>query len=464
MNIALNATAYAVNEIHTSNISGASSSIKTLDFSINNMESFSGFQFDLSLPQPITYKTGTSQLFRNQDHTVSVNQINNQTLRIVCFSAAGKNFTENSGKILSLDFLLFGNAGYYSVGISNVIIANTAGENIVSYSYGGQLEVTCPYISTSSQLSFGDVSILSSSTLQQRIYNYGQEALTIHQLQFSNTFFKSNQILPITIQPNNYFDLLIEFTKNVKGSTNCTLKIFSNDPTNSQFSVQISGNAFIPNYLLINSQYYLSGESKHLDIEVENEEPFVAMQFDLNYPSGFTPDLNSIKLTNRKQDHILSATALSATSLRILVFSPEQKPFTEKSGPILNIPFKAESNLPLGTYDLIFSNALISNTKSENILYASRNGFLNITLTTELDSDIDNSEIRIFQNHTSGNLQVKGLHGIAHFTLIDMSGKVIIRKQLTNNEYVSINNLPKGLFIAKLINKQGIFEKKILKI
>lgn len=378
MTIALNAIAYAVNEIHTSNIGGASSTTKTLEFSLNNMENFSGFQFDLNLPQPLSYKTGTAQLFRKQDHAVSVNQIDNQTLRVVCFSAGGKNFTGNNGKVLSLDFLLYGNAGYYSIGISNVIIANTAGENIVSDSYGAQLEVTCPYISTSSQLVFGDVSILSSSTLPHRIYNYGQESLTIHQLQFSNTFFKSNQTLPVTIQPYNFFDLPIEFAKNIEGTTNGTLKIFSNDPANTPFSVQLNGNAFIPNYLLIKTQNYLRGENKTVAIEVENEEPFVALQFDLSYPSGFTPDVNAIALTNRKQDHVLSAIALSNTSLRILVFSPGQKPITGKTGPILNIPFKAETNLSFGTYDLNFSNALISDIKSENILYETKNGVLNI--------------------------------------------------------------------------------------
>lgn len=462
-NVVLNAIAYAVNEIHTGNITGASSTTKSLEFTLNNMESFSGFQFDLNLPQPISYKTGTAQLFRMQDQTVSVNQVDNQTLRIICFSAGGKNFTGTSGKVLSLDFLLYGNAGYYSIGISNVIIANTTGENIVSDSYGGQLLVTCPYISTSSQLNFGDVSILSSSTLQHRIYNNGQEPLTINQLQFSNTYFKSNQILPVTIQPYNYFDLPIVFENNLKGSTTGTLKIFSNDPTNNPFAVQLSGNAFIPNYLLVNTQNYFRGENKSVAVEVENEEPFVALQFDLSYPSGFTPDLNAITLTNRKQDHVLSAIALSNTNLRVLVYSPGQKTFSGKSGAIINIPFKAETSLSLGTYNLTFNNTLISNVKSENILYAARNGILNVLLSTGLNPLIDNSDIQLFPNPASDNFRIIGLECKATLKLVDINGKEIITRQVTNNESVSIKNLPKGLYIVKLITQHGIIEKKILR-
>lgn len=464
MNVALNAIAYAVNEIHTGNITGASSTTKTLEFTLNNMEAFTGFQFDLNLPQPISYKTGTAQLFRMQDQTVSVNQVNSQTLRVVSFSAGGKNFTGTSGKVLALDFLLYGDAGYYSIGISNVIIANAAGENIISDSYGGQLEVTCPYISTSSQLSFGDVSILSSSTLQHRIYNYGQEPLIINQLQFSNTYFKSNPILPITIQPYNYFDLPVEFANNTKGITNGTLRIFSNDPTNSPFSVQLNGNAFAPNYLLIKTQNYLFGENKSLAIEVENEESFVALQFDLSYPSGFTPDLNAITLTNRKQDHVFSAIELSTTSLRVLAYSPGQKTFLDKTGPVITIPFKAETSLLYGTYDLTFANTLISNVKSENILYASTNGILNITLSTELNSQIDKSNILLFPNSTSDDFRINGLEGSAVLKLIDINGKEVLTKQVTSNESISLNSLPKGLYIVTLITQRGIVKKKVLKV
>lgn len=463
MNVVLNAVGYGVNEIHTGNISGASSSTKTLEFTLNNMETFTGFQFDINLPQPISYKTGSAQLFRTQDQTVSVNQINNQTLRVVCFSAGGENFTGTNGKVLSLDFSLYGNAGYYSIGISNVIIANTNGENILSDSYDGQLNVTCPYISTSSQLNFGDVSILSSSTLQHRIYNYGQEPLIINQLQFTNTYFKSNQNLPATIQPYDYFDLPIHFVKDIKGTTNGILKIFSNDPTNNSFAVQLSGNAFAPNYISINPLNYYKGENKSVNIEVENQESFVAVQFDLSFPIGFTPNTNAITLTNRKQDHVFSAIALSNTELRVLIYSAGQKAFIGNSGSIINIPFKAESFLDYGTYNLEFTNAFLSNSASENILYASRNGTLEITLSTKNNLVIQDVDLIPFPNPTSDKLQIIGLSGSATIKIIDINGKEIIIKHIKNNESISLFHLPKGLYIAEIISQHGFIKKRIIK-
>jgi len=376
--IALNAVAYAVNEIHTGNISGASSSTRKLDFTLNNMEAFTGFQFDINLPQALTYVAGTAQLFRLQDQTVTVNQLNAQTLRVLVFSPSNNNFTGTSGKVLSLDFLLNGTSNYYQISIGNVIIANTLGENILSASFGGQLQITAPDIDTPAQLNFGDVSVLSRATVLHRIRNYGQEPLIISQLMFSNDYFKSTQTLPITVPVYGTYDLPVDFGNPVKGETTGTLKIVSNDPDENPFTIQLSGNAFSPNYLLINTQSLKPGESKVVPVNIDNEEPFVAFQFDLTFPDGFTPDLTAIALTDRKQDHALSAIALSKTSLRILVYSAGQKSFTGNSGPVLNIPFKAETSLVPGTYNLVFSNTLISNIKSENILYSSKNGILNI--------------------------------------------------------------------------------------
>jgi len=463
--IALNAVAYAVNEIHTGNITGASSSTGKLEFTLNNMEDFTGLQFDLVLPKPMTYNIGSAQLFRVQDHTVSVSQINGDTLRVLVFSSGNKNFTGTGGKVLSLDFLLKGTAGYYSIGINNVIIANASGENILSASFGGQLIITSPDISAPTQLAFGDVSILSKGNQNLRINNYGQEPLTITQLMFSKEFFKSSQTLPITIQSNGYLDLPVEFVKTVKGIATGTMKIISNDPDENPFTVQLSGNAFTPNYLLINPTTFVRGDSKNVSVEIENIDPFVAFQFDLIYPQNFTPDLNSIALTDRKQDHILSVIALSSTSLRVIVYSPGQKTFTENSGPILNIPFKAETSLAFGTYNLVFSNALISDANSENILYSSRNGVLKVQSSSGLETSSEEMGIRVYTNPSNNRIYIRfnqEPQAGTQITVYDISGKIIMKSIADNKEEcLNLSNNRAGIYFIK-INQQTTNTYKVV--
>jgi len=196
---------------------------------------------------------------------------------------------------------------------------------------------------------------------------------------FSSEYFKSSQTFPVTIEPSQFLDLPVEFEKGVKGAVTGTLKILSNDPDENPFTVQLAGTAFTPNYILINPISISKGESKIIPIEIQNQESFVAFQFDLTYPSGLTPDINNIALTSRKQDHQLAISALTSTSLRIIAFSLSQKTFTGSSGPVLNIPFTAGATMTPGIYNLAFSNSVLSNVSSQNILHSTTDGVLTVT-------------------------------------------------------------------------------------
>ena len=461
--VVLNATPYSVNEIHPGNITGASTTIKTLEFTLNNVEACTGIQFDIILPKAITYVAGTAQLFRNQDQIISVNQVTDQTLRVLVFSPGNKNITGNAGKILSLDFLINGVAGYSTIQTSQVIIASTAGKNVVSDLYNGQLSVTASDIDGPGQLTFPELSVLSNATVMYRILNRGGEVLNISQLIFSTSYVSSSQVLPVSINPSGYLDIPVTCTNPVKGSYNATLKIVSNDPDENPFVVQLTGHAFVPNYMLINNQNFFRGESKVLAVEVENPEPFVAMQFDLSYPLGFTPDLNGVTLTNRKQDHVVTAIALSATSTRILVYSPGQKEFTGQSGPVVDIPFHSESGLGYGSYNLTFSNALISDMNSENILYASRNGLLNVQVVTDTKPQLSSAAFQLYPNPASESFQVTGIPGKSWLRLTNIQGKEMFSKQVESNEPVSIGHLAKGVYLVKIITGEDAFECKVLK-
>jgi hypothetical protein len=116
-----------------------------------------------------------------------------------------------------------------------------------------------------------------------------------------------------------------------------------------------------------------------IEIAIENEEDFVAFQFELSYPAGLIPNLAGIVLSERKQDHTFSANIVSNGLLRIVVFSITQKTFSGKSGVILKIPFAVESTLPAGSYALSCGNALISNAQSENVLWNTEGGILTIS-------------------------------------------------------------------------------------
>ena len=385
--VTLQAIGFAVNEIHCGNLTGASSTTGTLELSINNMEELTGFQFDLNLPGPMTYSDGSAILYRTQDHVVAVNQVNNSTLRVVAFSPSNKTFSDISGKIIDLGFLLNGAAGYYGVGISNVIISNAIGENIVSDSYGGQLIITAPDIDAPAQVNFGDVSRLSETTQNIPIYNYGQETLNLQGLLISSEFFKCTTTFPLNVLPYQYFDLPVTFSKKEEGTVSGTLKILSNDPDEYPFTVQLTGKAFSPNYLVLNEQNFYPDESKVVSVDMNNADTVYAIQFDLTFPTGFNPVVNAITLTSRKQDHVIASTSLSSNSIRVLVYSPGMKPITGISGSIVQLPCATVPSMLPGDYNLEFSNVLLSNQTSKNVLYSAQNNILKINPILYGDTD-----------------------------------------------------------------------------
>jgi len=464
LTVSLQAVAYAVNELHTGNLNGASNSTQTLEFSINNMENFTGFQFDMALPEPMSYVENSVQLFRANGHSVVVNQIDDHTLRVLAFSVSNAVFTGTEGKILSLDFQLEGNAGAYPLSISNVMIVDNSAVNIVSDFYPGILQITSAKIVADDTMDFGNVSILEEKEMNYRIYNYGQEPLVIDRLLFSNPCFTTSQTLPLTILPAESFDLKVKFQKNEKSVETGDLKIFSNDPEKNPFVVQLSANAYIPNILKVDSQSMNIGDTQtEIAIEIENEEDFVAFQFDLTFPAGIVPDISNIALTERKQDHIVSAVILPDNSLRIMAYSLTQKPFSGKSGAVLKIPFTVETALSIGTYNLSLSNSLISSPQSENVLWDVEAGILTVdkmmqTITFdalpekaygdpvfELQASVNSNLPVAFE---SSNLNVATVSGNM-LTIVNAGTATITASVAGDNNYFAANPVQQQLTVNK---------------
>lgn len=82
---------------------------------------------------------------------------------------------------------------------------------------------------------------------------------------------------------------------------------------------------------------------------------------------------------------------------------------------------------------------------------------------TGFSNNISQLSVKLYPNPTSESFCISGFDGKATLMLTDISGVEILTKQITNNESISINNLPKGVYIIKLITNEGAVERKLIK-
>jgi len=59
--------------------------------------------------------------------------------------------------------------------------------------------------------------------------------------------------------------------------------------------------------------------------------------------------------------------------------------------------------------------------------------------------------------------RITGVEGNVTLKLLDMNGRLLLTKQVTDNDQISVNSLPQGLYIVKLITANGTVEQKMMK-
>ena len=393
LNIGMNATAFAVNELHCGTIQAASGSVATLGLSINNMEPFSAFQFDLLLPEPMTYVQNSVLLNPNRSngHSVTAELINSNTLRVIGFSVTNQTFSGTSGEIVQLQFGINGTGGTYELQLSNVIIGDVSGQNIMSAYFSNVLVITAPDISLTESLQFGDVSILSSSSANLVIYNYGAEPLVLSSFGFTNLNFSTSAVFPVTIQPWSNASFLLQFSPSNVGVAEGLLNIYSNDPDESSFQVDLSANVYAPNYITIPPSGATQQDTVQIDLSIQNYDPFIAFECELHFNPDIMHFLGSVGysyLTERATDHVLFTNEISPGIVKIISFSLQQSVFVGNEGPVAKLGFVVNAPTEGISYPINLANGVLANPQGQNVLYAMQDGTMTIIPELQCPEDL----------------------------------------------------------------------------
>jgi hypothetical protein len=404
--ITLTGIGYAVNEIHIGTIIGRSGQQGELDVSVNNMEPFTAFQFTLALPSVMKYVFGSAVLLRNTNHVINIDTISGNRLRVISYSPDNNNFTGNNDDILRLGFSLLGQAGSYTIPVSDAVISDMSNTNIISASYPGSLQIASPFLSlSSSQINFGTVPIPDTGHVNITLYNYGTDTLRINSINSNNPSFFITETFPIIILQGSQRIITVKLHSAAKGIYTGQLTVNSNDAPRSPSYIGLSGSIYVPNTLSVTTVNGLVNDTIAIPFTIENMDQFTAFQFDVTLPSEAVFIPNSVKLNLlRANGHSLSYSIQSNGAVRILAYSLNQSVFNGNSGEVVRFSVRLTS--PQGIYPVTISNLVIGNILNQNVASGFNNG--NVIINIGLRSNI----IAFLQGLCSNNSMITSIRGL----------------------------------------------------
>lgn len=365
--IQLAAQPFAVNELHVGNASGISDETVTIPLTMNNMDDIIGFQVSFQLPDALEYVDGSFVLSERKDDHHAVVTIQDGLLRIIAYSAEGKAFKENDGVIGSFSVKLVGRNSVNLQPSNPILSAMIGGEttNVLSQSYSGRVTIQSPRISANNSLAFGDRALTEDIEQTFVISNYGSAPLTISRIVFNDDRFSIKESLPIVV--NNYKNTTITVVNSNKqaGDFSGTMQIYSNDPDQRLFTVDISGRIIIPGFLTLSATDVVAGEDVALEISMENYEAISGLQFDIITDGDYTIKASKIELAPRAEDLQVTVQKVGNNTFRFVGYLMNGS-IASGEGKLMTIYLTPAPNLSEGMHQLSISNVKLGNSDLSN--------------------------------------------------------------------------------------------------
>lgn len=77
---------------------------------------------------------------------------------------------------------------------------------------------------------------------------------------------------------------------------------------------------------------------------------------------------------------------------------------------------------------------------------------------------VQQAKICLYTDSTADHCQINGIVGVAQLVISNIYCKVFLRKDnIENGDIISIQSLPKGVYIVKIISDHGIVRRKLEK-
>ena len=449
--LSVEADIYSVNEIYVGNNSGNLGSNILIPVSINNMDSFTSFQLDISIPSGVEYVQNSVALSgREEDHSISASVINSNTLRVISYSPNNLNFNSTSGEVFSFSLLPVSNSGYHPLDISNSIISNLDLGDVISDVYSGYITINAPLLNINSTLDFGRVPLSISTDKNISIANIGDSNLIINQIVYESSLLSGSLEAPLTLANGQNTEMVVTFTPESLGQFSSSILINHNSAEN-QNTIQVTAEVFSPNYLYIEDKSVNRDNDYIINLGISNNDEIRAIQFDINIPDGFVFDYQNVQGLNSLNDFTISNSDLGNGNYRFVIYNIGSAIIPSGSNLLLDLPIYVDSSIPVGDYNFEISNITLSDASNSDVSSESVEVGV-ITVTDEVLDILTQqlNEINAYPNPFHSYYIINNPIPI-EVEIFDVNGRVFIKKYLeVGQNRINTSHLSSGFYLIKL--------------
>ena len=449
--LSVEADIYSVNEIYVGNNSGNLGSNILIPVSINNMDSFTSFQLDISIPSGVEYVQNSVALSgREEDHSISASVINSNTLRVISYSPNNLNFNSTSGEVFSFSLLPVSNSGYHPLDISNSIISNLDLGDVISDVYSGYITINAPLLNINSTLDFGRVPLSISTDKNISIANIGDSNLIINQIVYESSLLSGSLEAPLTIANGQNTEMVVTFTPESLGQFSSSISINHNSAEN-QNTIQVTAEVFSPNYLYIEDKSVNRDNDYIINLGISNNDEIRAIQFDINIPDGFVFDYQNVQGLNSLNDFTISNSDLGNGNYRFVIYNIGSAIIPSGSNLLLDLPIYVDSSIPVGDYNFEISNITLSDASNSDV--SSESVEVGVITVTDEVLDILTQQLNEINGYPNPFHSYYILNNPIpiEIEIFDVNGRVFINKYLeVGQNIINTSHLSSGFYLIKL--------------
>lgn len=366
--------AYGQNTLKVQSVQSGPNEMVVVQVLISNDTPFLGFQFDLTVPEVLKLKDPSAKLSeRANNHSMSLNEVSANTIRVVVFSISQSVFGGNSGTVVTLYFESGTVPDTYSLDLSDGIIADTNQQNILDEMEDGTYTLLAPDINSSSNnVDFGEVPLGTTLSRNVQISNQGNTPLSIQNVQVDNSeFIVSGLGSGDVVGAGESVNLTISFSPSDQRDSEGVITIQSDDPDEPEITITVQAHTFAVNELHVGTVKGENGEIVTIPVTMNNMSTILGAEIKITLPEIADYVEGSVQLTERKDDHQISAN-VSGNQLHIISFSSSNAVYFENEGTLFE--FQLELTGQRGSYALIVEEAILTDASLTNVLSDYSNG------------------------------------------------------------------------------------------